>query len=317
MAESESPSSEQPNETPSNSTNNPPEESGSTENQTIASSITTSTTIGDDLQIDVYSLERLDNDLLRLRVGVTNNSPDPFNLGFGLSDSNAPRSASKVSLIDEVKQQRYLSHTKDGGECFCNEVQGDISSGDTEALWVIFPEPPDGLEKMTLLTPLTPPIFDVPISSSSDIEEYSELGESQILNLTTITDSLDGDQSGRTEDHNEVSILLSSDVLFDTNSSQLNSDTQEILEQVAQEIDDASASVISIDGHADNTGSDTVNIPLSKDRAESVESALSNLVTREGVDFKVEGLGSSDPIADNQTEEGRERNRRVSVTFEK
>lgn len=170
---------------------------------------------------------------------------------------------------------------------------------------------------MTVTTPITPPLIDIPISNSSDSEEYSNLGEAQVLNLTTITDSLDNDQSGRTEDSDEVSILLSSDVLFETNKSELNNEAQEILEQVAQEVDDASASVVSIDGHADNTGDDSINVPLSEERAEIVETALNDLVTRSGITFEVEGHGSSDPIADNETEEGRERNRRVSVTFEK
>lgn len=292
-----------------------PEASG--ENEILASSTTSSTTEGADLQIDIYALERLENNLLRLRLGVINNSSDPYILGYSLSDSNSPHSASQVSLVDEVNQQRYLSYTIDNGLCFCNELTGAIPSGESADLWVAFPEPPDDLGSMTVTTPITPPLIDIPISNSSDSEEYSNLGEAQVLNLTTITDSLDNDQSGRTEDSDEVSILLSSDVLFETNKSELNNEAQEILEQVAQEVDDASASVVSIDGHADNTGDDSINVPLSEERAESVETALNDLVTRSGITFEVEGHGSSDPIADNETEEGRERNRRVSVTFEK
>lgn len=131
-----------------------------------------------------------------------------------------------------------------------------------------------------------------------------------------ISDDTD-DNTGRTESEDEVSIILSSDVLFETNSAELNSNAHEILEQVAREINDARSPVVNIDGYADNTGSDSVNIPLSQDRAESVKSVLSELVTREGVSFEDEGHGSADPIGDNETEEGRERNRRVSVTFEK
>lgn len=287
------------------------------DNEILASSTTTSTAKGADLQIVIYALERLENNLLRLRLGVINNSNDAYILGYSLSDSKAPHSANQVSLIDEVNQHRYLSYTVDNGTCFCNELTEAIPSGESEDLWIIFPEPPDELESMTVTTPITPPLIDIPISNTSDSEEYSTLDEAQVLNLTTITDSLKDDQSGRTEDSNEVSILLSSDVLFETNESELNDEAQEILEQVAQEIDDASDSVVSIDGHADNTGSDTINIPLSKERAESVEASLKDLVTRSGITFEVEGHGSADPIADNETEEGRERNRRVSVTFEK
>ncbi|MBR8745236.1 OmpA family protein [Nocardiopsis sp. MG754419] len=170
---------------------------------------------------------------------------------------------------------------------------------------------------MTVLTPITPPLVDIPISTSTESIDNENLAEPQVLSLTAISDSLEDDQTGRTETPEEVSILLSSDVLFATNSSDLGDEAREILEQVAQEIDDASSTTVSVDGYADNTGNDSINLPLSRDRAESVESALDDLITREGVTFEVEGHGSADPIADNETDEGRERNRRVSVTFEK
>ncbi|MEE2053580.1 OmpA family protein [Nocardiopsis tropica] len=163
---------------------------------------------------------------------------------------------------------------------------------------------------------MTPPIMDVPITQSSETVENSGLEEPEIIPLTMISDNIE-DQTGRTENNDEVSIILASDVLFETNSADLSADSQEILAQVATEIDDASAGVVNIDGYADNTGNDSVNLPLSRERAEAVEGTLQELVSREGVTFEVEGHGSADPIADNETEEGRERNRRVTVTFAK
>lgn len=293
----------------------PPNPDGNNE-EILASSTSTSTDIGSDLQVDVYALERIDDEFLRLSIGVTNNSTSAFDLGYGLSRTNSPLSASEVSLIDGVNQQRYLSYSLQNGSCFCDSLNGAIESGSTEGLWVVYPAPPIALEKMTVTTPLTPPMLDIPISSSSESVEDINLAEPQIIDLIGISDDTEN-HTGRTESGDEVSIILSSDVLFDTNSSELNSEAEEILEQVAQEIDDASASTIMIDGYADNTGNDSINIPLSKDRAESVESALGNLITREGLTFESEGHGSADPIGNNDTEEGRERNRRVTVTFEK
>lgn len=291
-------------------------ESTDSENEVISSSTTTATDLGADFQIDVYALERLENNLLRLRLGLTNNSSNSFDIGFGLSESQDRLSASDISLIDSTNQQRYVSYDQSDGSCFCESLDGPIEGSSTETLWVIYPEAPANVESMTIATPLAPPIFDVPISTSSESVENDNLADPVIEDLTMISDSLE-DQTGRTESAEEVSILLSSDVLFDTNKSDLSSDAEEILVQVAQEIDDASSSVVAIDGYADNTGSDGINVPLSEDRAESVEEALSELVTRGGVTFESEGHGSADPIADNSTEEGRERNRRVSVTFEK
>ncbi|WP_235006312.1 OmpA family protein [Nocardiopsis sp. JB363] len=312
-------SDETPGE-PDEAQSNPSEEANprpsNQDGEVIASSTTTATTLGSELQVDVYSLERMNSEFLRLRLGVTNNSPEGFNIGFGLAEGDDQLSASYISLIDAENQQRYFSFDQSDGSCFCSSLDGPIASGETETLWVVYPQPPADLENMAVVTPLTPPMLDVPISDSSESIESSNLADAQVLDLTMISDQLE-DQTGRTESSDEVSILLSSDVLFETNSSDLSNEAEEMLDQVAQEIDDASAETVSIDGHADNTGNDSVNVPLSKERAESVESALSDLITRQGLSFEVEGHGSADPIADNATEEGRERNRRVSVTFEK
>ncbi|MFE9242428.1 OmpA family protein [Nocardiopsis sp. NPDC006938] len=210
-----------------------------------------------------------------------------------------------------------MSQELSDGSCFCGALSGAVESGTTQDLWVIYPGDGGELDRMTVTTPLTPPMFDIPITEVAESVDTNDLAEPRVLDLTMLSDSVDEDQTGRSESGDEVSIILSSDVLFETGSSDLSDEAQEILEQVAQEIDDASSSVISVDGHADNTGSDSVNTPLSKERAESVEATLNDLITREGVTFEVEGHGSADPIADNTTEEGRERNRRVSVTFEK
>jgi outer membrane protein OmpA-like peptidoglycan-associated protein len=286
------------------------------EQEVIASTTSTSTTLGSDLQINVHALETVNNGLLRLRFEIENKSPENFFLYSGLSDTDNLHSASQVTLIDSINQNRHLSYKQTDGACLCSAIEGTIASGQSVDMWVIFPAPDASVESMTITTPMTPPILDVPISESTETVENSGLSEPEIIPLTMISDNIE-DQTGRTESNDEVSIILSSDVLFATGSSDLNSDAEEILAQVATEIDDASSSAVSIDGYADNTGNESINVPLSQERAESVESALSDLITRSGIEFETNGHGSSDPIATNDTEEGRERNRRVSVTFEK
>jgi outer membrane protein OmpA-like peptidoglycan-associated protein len=227
---------------------------------------------------------------------------------------------SAVTLLDTVNQKRHLTFTEGSDNCFCSYFDGAIQSGETVEMWAYFPAVPEGskpVETMTVTTPIAPPLLDIPVTESSDEVDTPNLSSPEILDLTAISESLGEDQTGRTEDDDEISILLSSDVLFETNSASLNPEAEEILEQVAQEIDDASDISVNVDGHADDTGDDEINDPLSLERAEAVESELSQLITRDNVSFEVEGHGSSDPIASNGTEEGRERNRRVSVTFEK
>jgi adhesin transport system outer membrane protein len=70
---------------------------------------------------------------------------------------------------------------------------------------------------------------------------------------------------------------------------------------------------IKIGGHTDNTGSDMINIPLSKARAEHVRDYLI-LNGLENINFQADGYGATRPIADNSDETGRLANRRVEVT---
>ncbi|GAB3735659.1 OmpA family protein [Nocardiopsis nanhaiensis] len=294
-----------------------PAEEAQDDAEAIASSFTTTTNLGADLQIDINSLDRLDSGMMKLDISIINDSDESFQLADALSQDGELGTASRISLIDASNQQLYLSQNRSDGSCFCESIDGDISPGESADLWVIYPQlEVDGVEAMTVTTPITSPFFDIPISDSSDSIESENLEEPDIRDLTMISDSLDEDDTGRSESGDEVSIILSSDVLFDTESADLRTESEDILEQVAQEIDDATSPTVSIDGHADNTGNDSINIPLSEERAEAVESVISDLVNRDDVSFETEGHGSADPIADNDTEEGKQRNRRVSVTFE-
>jgi outer membrane protein OmpA-like peptidoglycan-associated protein len=83
-----------------------------------------------------------------------------------------------------------------------------------------------------------------------------------------------------------------------------------VLDQLAQGLD--TTVLVRVIGHTDSTGGDAVNDPLSLRRAQTVRDYLD---TR-GVPtarMQIEGRGAREPVADNATEAGRARNRRVEV----
>lgn len=117
-------------------------------------------------------------------------------------------------------------------------------------------------------------------------------------------------------DRNELITELtpvSADALFDTNSSKLKPEATARLDAVIASIK-ATDKVVSTDivGHTDSSGSDDLNIPLSKARAQSVRDyfVLNGL---ESLPMKVEGMGASKPVADNNTDAGKMANRRVEI----
>ena len=108
-----------------------------------------------------------------------------------------------------------------------------------------------------------------------------------------------------------VKVTFDSGILFATNSSTLNTASQNTIKQIADVLKQNSDVDVAIFGHTDNTGTDAINDPLSLKRAQSVEKSLKN----QGVSNikRVEGQGSKNPVADNSTAEGKKQNRRVEV----
>jgi K(+)-stimulated pyrophosphate-energized sodium pump len=101
-------------------------------------------------------------------------------------------------------------------------------------------------------------------------------------------------------------------LLFETGSANLKAESQEQLENVAEILKSYPAVAVKLGGYTDNTGDAAANLKLSTDRAASVKKSLVNL----GVDesrLESEGYGEEHPVASNDTEEGREQNRRISI----
>jgi len=111
---------------------------------------------------------------------------------------------------------------------------------------------------------------------------------------------------------NQLKLNIPSDISFDTGRADIKANLRPILDQFAQGLSGQPNTEIRIVGHTDSTGSDAINNPLSVNRAAS---ARDYFVSR-GVDsrrIQIDGRGSREPIANNNTDAGRAKNRRIEI----
>jgi len=117
------------------------------------------------------------------------------------------------------------------------------------------------------------------------------------------------------EEARGVVITLSGSVLFATGQSALLPIARQKIDEVAKAVKDQGFKSLLVEGHTDSQGSATKNDQLSQARAESVRQQLiSNGIPADKI--RAQGLGSSRPVADNNTAEGRANNRRVEIVVE-
>ena len=111
---------------------------------------------------------------------------------------------------------------------------------------------------------------------------------------------------------NRLKLDIPSDVSFDTNRYDIKSNMRPVLDRFASTLNDNSVTTVNIIGHTDTTGSDAINNPLSVNRA----AATRDYLAARGVGsnrISINGRGSHEPVADNNTVSGRAMNRRVEI----
>ncbi|MDB5839073.1 MAG: rane protein [Herminiimonas sp.] len=120
-----------------------------------------------------------------------------------------------------------------------------------------------------------------------------------------------GVQVSQTAD-NRLKLEIPSDISFDTNRSDIKSNFRPILDRFSTTLIENASTTVTIIGHTDNTGSDTMNDPLSVDRASHTRDYLTSRGVAAGR-FSVSGRGEREPVASNSDSAGRARNRRVEI----
>ncbi len=111
----------------------------------------------------------------------------------------------------------------------------------------------------------------------------------------------------------DITALLKTPINFQTDGFTLVAASQQQLTQIADKLKACPDPKISVVGHTDNSGNDAINGPLSDNRAKSVADYLvSQGVAGDRVTSK--GVGSTQPVAPNNTPAGKAQNRRVDIT---
>jgi outer membrane protein OmpA-like peptidoglycan-associated protein len=111
---------------------------------------------------------------------------------------------------------------------------------------------------------------------------------------------------------NRLKLDIPSDVSFDSGRSDIKSNFAPVLTQFGSSLNQNPITTVTIIGHTDSTGSDSINNPLSVDRA----NAARNYLVARGVAAQriaTDGRGSREPIADNSSNQGKAKNRRVEI----
>ena len=111
-----------------------------------------------------------------------------------------------------------------------------------------------------------------------------------------------------------IKITFDSGLLFDFDKSNLRPQSKDNIQSLAKILNKYSDTDIVVEGDTDNTGSNEYNVGLSDRRAQSVSSYLTSLDVS-GSRISNIGLGETNPVASNNTEVGRQQNRRVEVAI--
>ncbi|WP_445954621.1 OmpA family protein [Streptomyces sp. LNU-CPARS28] len=162
-------------------------------------------------------------------------------------------------------------------------------------------------------TTTSPPPKVDPNSPGLKLADGATLAPAKVLDIKSVVEDMGGEE--RREDTNtDVKFALQAEVLFPKDSSKLNPEAAARIKAIAEEAKAQKATDVRVFGFTDNLGSYGHGKKLSKDRAEAVHDELATHLGPE-VTYAVRGYSEDYPIADNGSEEGRKKNRRVEVSF--
>ena len=202
---------------------------------------------------------------------------------------------------------------------------GETADSGTQALagtvQIAFADP--GTDALAVYLPKLPLVTDVPVIEA-EVPEVE--GAEEQLDLAAIEDAplepmllLSQNLAEPLRETREVgttTVAISSDVLFDSSSSELDEAAKSALDEAARRIESHEPGPVTVIGHTDSVDSDASNLTLSKERAAAVATALEKRLDTSDYELSTDGKGEAEPIASNDTEDGKALNRRVEIVLE-
>ena len=162
------------------------------------------------------------------------------------------------------------------------------------------------------LTDLNPFGFNEQVGKVVPYEEAVNLF--YLKNINDI-ESTKADKADYTKTSTEVMASGEWQIKFDSGSAQVQNGSNKDLEKIYNLLIQAENSKLTIVGHTDNAGQATSNLSLSKSRAQAVVDYLKAKGIPASRFQLIDGKGQSEPVGDNNSVEGKAKNRRVVVTF--
>ncbi|MFB7452516.1 OmpA family protein [Streptomyces sp. NPDC056194] len=156
------------------------------------------------------------------------------------------------------------------------------------------------------------PVID-PNSPGLMLPDGATLAPAKVLDIKQIVEE-EGGQERRQDTNVDVTFALQAEVLFPKNSAKLSPDATARIAAIAAEIKKMGSGRVRVFGFTDNLGTYEHGLKLSKERAVAVQQVLARALDP-GTAFDIRGYSEDYPIADNRTEEGRKKNRRVEISF--
>ncbi len=129
-----------------------------------------------------------------------------------------------------------------------------------------------------------------------------------------LRDELAGTGVGVQRDGDQINLIMPGDITFETNRYDINGNFLPVLDSVSKVLYKFTDTKLEVAGFTDSTGSESYNQELSERRASSVSNYLRSRNVA-GERLKSVGFGESYPVASNDTDSGRSRNRRVELTI--